>query len=883
MERLRNEDDMEIGDSDIHVDVDSQDLNPGQQGDGLRQRSLTERRRLAKYGATHEPPLDDAVLYPHDDDHSFFAKGRDFESRYVNHKYTQKERETLATFESLDYLPSHSEVYKQWLRTQPKRLDWDRWLMMGFIGFSVGFVGFLLHQCVDVISNWKWEVASEFVKGNNTVDMLKAWGFTLGFSLLLIVLSSSLVVFLRPSAGGSGIPEVIGFLNGTVVRHIFNVKTMLVKFVSCALAVASGMPVGPEGPMIHLGSLVGAGLSQFKSDTLRVRLPFFERFRNSEDRRNFISAGAGAGIASAFGAPVGGLLFSMEEVSSFWNMRLSWQIFFCCMVSTFTTDLFNSAFEAFRYRGDFGLFKTDKYIIFQVTQGIAVNIIAFIPTVIIGIIGGVLGALFTFINLKFARGRKRLLSRIPSVWGQKVVRLLEPIIIIIVFVTVSVFLPAAYGCSPFTCRNDTMTVQSPNCLGDKQHPLHVERSVNTYTCGDPESNETSDTYNQVATLLFVTGEEAIHHLFSRNTHLEFDYAALFTVLVFYYFMACWASGTSISCGLVVPMLLIGALYGRMIGLSMVTAFGVHTKEVSPYWAWMDPGAFALVGSASFFGGVSRLTMSLTVIMMEITNDIQFLLLIMVAIMVSKWVGDFFTHPLYHALLELKCIPFLDEEPVVIHDKNQMVNLELYQAKHVMTKPPIVLHVTEAVARLAHLLLDTPHGGFPVSKRCADGTEIFYGFINRLEIMVLLKNEDIFISEDEVSLTDAHDLSPVEYHQLTLDKLENPHFVEELLHKYTKEPKFENIYLDMGPFINQSAVTIPEKFSLHRTYILFRTMGLRHLTVVDDHNRIVGIITRKDLMGFSLEEHLVPILREEMNKSRTHLEMLDSRASMHIPS
>lgn len=53
--------------------------------------------------------------------------------------------------------------------------------------------------------------------------------------------------------------------------------------------------------------------------------------------RNFISAGAAAGVASAFGAPVGGLLFSMEEVSSFWNMKLSWQTFFCCMVSTFTT------------------------------------------------------------------------------------------------------------------------------------------------------------------------------------------------------------------------------------------------------------------------------------------------------------------------------------------------------------------------------------------------------------------------------------------------------------------------------------------------------------------------------------------------------------------
>lgn len=57
----------------------------------------------------------------------------------------------------------------------------------------------------------------------------------------------------RPSAGGSGIPELIGFLNGTIIRHIFNIRTMVVKFFSCIFAVGSGMPVGPEGPMIHLG------------------------------------------------------------------------------------------------------------------------------------------------------------------------------------------------------------------------------------------------------------------------------------------------------------------------------------------------------------------------------------------------------------------------------------------------------------------------------------------------------------------------------------------------------------------------------------------------------------------------------------------------------
>ena len=74
--------------------------------------------------------------------------------------------------------------------------------------------------------------------------------------------------------------------------------------------------------MIHMGSLVGAGISQFESKTFGIKLPFFSRFRNSEDRHNFISAGAAAGIASAFCAPVGGLLFAFEEVSSYWSVNL---------------------------------------------------------------------------------------------------------------------------------------------------------------------------------------------------------------------------------------------------------------------------------------------------------------------------------------------------------------------------------------------------------------------------------------------------------------------------------------------------------------------------------------------------------------------------------
>ena len=53
---------------------------------------------------------------------------------------------------------------------------------------------------------------------------------------------------------------------------------------------------------------------------------------------------------------------------------------------------------------------------------------------------------------------------------------------------------------------------------------------------------------------------------------------------------------------------------------------------------------------------------------EITNDVMFLLPIMVAVMVAKVVADTVTHSLYHAQLEVKCVPFLDAEPVIVHEE-----------------------------------------------------------------------------------------------------------------------------------------------------------------------------------------------------------------------
>lgn len=110
----------------------------------------------------------------------------------------------------------------------------------------------------------------------------------------------------------------------------------------------------------------------------------------------------------------------------------------------------------------------------------------------------------------------------------------------------------------------------------------------------------------------------------------------------------------------VPSLLIGSALGRLFGLIVTDiAGGVHSSSDVD---WIDPGVFALIGAAAFFAGLTRLTMSLTVIMIELTNETHFLLPLMTAVMVARWTADAISDSLYHCLIQLKCLPFLPDEP-----------------------------------------------------------------------------------------------------------------------------------------------------------------------------------------------------------------------------
>lgn len=164
-----------------------------------------------------------------------------------------------------------------------------------------------------------------------------------------------------------------------------------------------------EGPMIHSGAVVAAGISQGKSTTFVKDFRVFRYFRDDHEKRDFVLGGASAGVASAFGAPIGGVLFSLEEAASFWNQSLIWRILVSSTISSFTLNVVLSAYYGqtdFTITGLFNLGKFDElpYKYFE------------IPIfVLMGICGGLLGAFWNATNSRFHLFRARYIK--PG-WGK---------------------------------------------------------------------------------------------------------------------------------------------------------------------------------------------------------------------------------------------------------------------------------------------------------------------------------------------------------------------------------------------------------------------------------------------------------------------------------
>jgi H+/Cl- antiporter ClcA len=142
----------------------------------------------------------------------------------------------------------------------------------------MGTLAFLLDIFVEVIIEWRWHVTEKVVQ-------TQGWGYGLltiiGISLPLALIAMLLTAFVAPATTGSGVAETMGILNGVNYPDFITFKCLVVKFLGVAFAVSAGLCVGKEGPLVHMGSIVGCAMPY-------IPLKFARYFRNDFEKRKLM-------------------------------------------------------------------------------------------------------------------------------------------------------------------------------------------------------------------------------------------------------------------------------------------------------------------------------------------------------------------------------------------------------------------------------------------------------------------------------------------------------------------------------------------------------------------------------------------------------------------
>ncbi|KAL2349499.1 hypothetical protein Fmac_003499 [Flemingia macrophylla] len=695
--------------------------------------------------------------------------------------------------ESLDYEVVENFAYREEQAQRGKLyvsyLLVVKWFFALLIGICTGLAAVFINIAVENFAGWKFSVTFDIIQKSYVA------GFVVYVLINLVLVYSSVYIITQfaPAAAGSGIPEIKGYLNGVDIHGILLFRTLIGKIFGSIGSVGGGLALGKEGPLVHTGACIASLLGQ-------------------------VTCGCAAGVAAAFRAPVGGVLFALEEVTSWWRSQLMWRVFFTSAVVAVVVR----AAMGWCKSGKCGHFGSGGFIIWDISDGQEdYSFAELLPMAIIGVIGGLLGALFNQLTLYITTWRRNYLHK----KGNRV-KIIEACLLSFLTSAISFGLPLLRKCTPCPDSDLASGIECPRPPGMYGNYVNIDAivilSIFQFFCSKDKE------YNDLATIFFNTQDDAIRNLFSAKTINEYSSQSLLTFLVMFYALAVITFGTAVPAGQFVPGIMIGSTYGRLVGMFVVKYY----RKLN-----IEEGTYALLGAASFLGGSMRMTVSLCVIMVEISNNLKFLPLIMLVLLISKAVGDAFNEGIYEEQAQLRGIPLLESKPK--YEMRNMTAKEACGSGRVISFPRVV-----KVSDVVSILRSNKHNGFPVIDHTRSGEPLVIGLVLRSHLLVILQSKVDFqhtpLPSDPrgAGRSIRHDsgefAKPVSSKGICIDDI---HLSSDDL----------EMYIDLAPFLNPSPYIVPEDMSLTKVYNLFRQLGLRHLFVVPRPSRVLGLITRKDLL------------------------------------
>ncbi|KAJ1626851.1 chloride channel [Pavlovales sp. CCMP2436] len=525
--------------------------------------------------------------------------------------------------ESLDYDPVVNTVYMSWLEhtyaPSRRRLlgysgrTFARWLLCWILGIVIGAFAFVISWSVEVIGERREEmfevIFSSLGRGRSTFAL--AGALFCASNLALALATVTLVHGVSPQAAGSGLPQVRAYLNGVHMPRVLSSACLLVKVLGTVLSVGSLLAIGPEGPLVHIGAIVGSGLTRGRKH-LRLGWPFCKRgttrtfslswpwvghFRNDVDRRDFISIGAAAGFSAAFGSPIGGVLYCLEECSSFWSQQLVWRALTSTTVSSVTLMLLRSWQHGIEPRmTNFGLLSLESISVGQLHSGRHMSsLLELLLYAALGAAGGLLGALWC--RAYAWLGHRRPRSRRG--------RLVEMALISLATSLLLFALPLLLG----------------HCTRADKKTWKAGGFGTQFGCDEGHVDE-------LASLLLTNREMAIKQMISKPENFD-GHVLLAAALAFLPLMAM-TFGAATPAGIFMPTIFIGCALGGIVGQLLRARLGGDK---------VTEGTFALMGAVAMLGGV------------------QLLVPIIVTTVMARYVGNLFSEGVVELAVELHRSPY----------------------------------------------------------------------------------------------------------------------------------------------------------------------------------------------------------------------------------
>ncbi|KAI9728685.1 MAG: hypothetical protein M1828_002791 [Chrysothrix sp. TS-e1954] len=562
-------------------------------------------------------------------------------------------------------------------------------------------------------------------------------------------------------AAGSGIPELKTHLSGFVIPHFLDARVLVVKAVGATFAVATGMCLGKEGPFVHISACVGY-----------IVASRFSRYRdNGRKMRELLSAAVAAGMTVAFGAPIGGVLFSYEEISTYFPRKTLWRAFLCSAFAAMVLKALNPN-------------GTGKLVLFETHYGTNYLAYHYLIFALIGVVGGIWGGFFCKLNFKWSKWFRSY----PIIKNHPVFE-----IFLVVLVTGLLQYPNPLVREPgdaviknllVDCR-DTRTQYSWVCL---------------HEAGDGSS------WAYVGWLVYGCLVKLV-----------------LTIITF---------GTKVPSGIIIPAMDAGSLFGRLVGQWIGT---------------ISPGIFAMVGAGAFLAGVSRMTISLCVILFELTGELEYIIPYMLAILVAKWVADSLSDEgVYDLAQSVLGHPFLDPD-------HAMKLVQAQSPPHLVKKliPPkqtmdeITVNVgkdNKAPRLLLEKKLDLlKNRGLMDAGLALVQNGMLQGYLAQGELefglgelgKVVSQNSRIRLLGNSVDGSVGH--NEVQDIEIALNDVSYTDDVDDL---------------DLSPFVDRTPLTLTETAPMEYAVEYFAKLGLRHMMVTEEGTaRLVGVIIKKRLVAY----------------------------------